>query len=381
MDIIIERMDEEKYFWAEYFLESKTSLLAAAKELAIGQSIGNPNARSVWETSEMIENYSAKILYSADLPNVKSGRVWIGFPYANINWATDGVAQLMCFLMGGQMDIDNITQCHLLNLRIDKKKAGFKGPKYGISGMRKLTGSYDKPFFGGIIKPKTGITPDQLLDMTKELVEGGVDFIKEDEILANPSICSLEKRVPLISNYLAKCGRKIVYTFCINGDPHTVASRARFVSNVGSEGIGVHINIWSGLGAYKTIRDLDLPIYIHYQKSGDKVLTEKSHRYHIDWSVLCYLAGLCGVDTIHAGMLGGYLSDDENEMKNIINVLREHNVVPALSCGMNPKLVQPIVDLVGVDWMANVGGYIHSHEGGTRAGSFEMRRAVDLVKL
>ena len=46
MDIIIERMDEEKYFWAEYFLESKTSLLAAAKELAIGQSIGNQASSS-----------------------------------------------------------------------------------------------------------------------------------------------------------------------------------------------------------------------------------------------------------------------------------------------------------------------------------------------
>jgi ribulose-bisphosphate carboxylase large chain len=379
MDIILNEFDNEKYFWAKYFLESKTTLMAAAKELAIGQSIGNPNARSVWETTEMIDNHSAKILYDDNLERVNSGHVWIGFPYANINWSTDGVAQLMCFLMGGQMDIDNITQCHLVGLSIDKQKAGFKGPKYGISGMRKYTGSYDKPFFGGIVKPKTGITPEQLLEMTKELVEGGVDFIKEDEILANPAICTLDKRVPLISNYLAKCGRKVVYTFCINGDPHTVTSRARFVANEG--GTGVHINIWSGLGAYKTIRDLDLPLYIHYQKSGDKVLTEKTHRYHIDWSVLCYLAGLCGVDTIHAGMLGGYLSDDEEEMKNVINVLHEQNVVPALSCGMKPSLVQPIVDIVGVDWMANVGGYIHSHEGGTKAGSLEMRKAVDAVKV
>lgn len=62
----------------------------------------------------------------------------------------------------------------------------FKGPKFGINGVREFTGAYDKPLLGGIVKPKTGITPQVLLELVKELVEGGVNFIKEDEIMANP---------------------------------------------------------------------------------------------------------------------------------------------------------------------------------------------------
>ena len=50
-----EEVNKEKYFIVTYYLEAKTSLRDAAWNLAIGQSIGNPNNRSVWETEEMFE--------------------------------------------------------------------------------------------------------------------------------------------------------------------------------------------------------------------------------------------------------------------------------------------------------------------------------------
>lgn len=376
MDIVIDTKDKEKYFWARYYLECKDNILNAAKELAIGQSIGNPNARSVWETTEMIDDYCAKILKSHNFSE-KSGEVWIGFPYAIIDWFSDGVSQLLCILMGGQMDIDNITKCQLLEIDLDVKKTNFVGPKFGISGMRDWTKVYNKPLFGGIIKPKTGITPQQLLEMTKELIDGGVDFIKEDEILGNPSICPLDERAELIGDYLYKTGQRVVYCFCINADAHFIQNKLWTVTS--ACGYGVHLNFWSGLGTYKTLRDANHNVFIHYQKSGDKVLTYKEHAFRIDWSVLCYLAGLCGVDTAHVGMIGGYLNDDEEDIKKAISVLRNENVVPALSCGMNPDLVAPITEKIGVDWMANVGGFIHSDPGGTQAGALKMRKAIDAL--
>ena len=118
-------------------------------------------------------------------------------------------------------------------------------------------------------------------------------------------------------------------------------------------------------------------IFIHFQKSGDKVYTDKRHNFGIDWNVLCQLAGLMGVDTIHAGMWGGYLSDDETELKTVIRTLHEHNVLPALSCGMHPGLVQANVRQFGNDFIANVGGAIHGHPMGTLAGAKAMRQAID----
>ena len=135
--------------------------------------------------------------------------------------------------------------------------------------------------------------------------------------------------------------------------------------------------MWSGLGVYNSLRKLNLPLFIHFQKSGDKVFTDKSHRFGIDWSVICELAGLMGVDFIHAGMWGGYSSDDEMELKETLEVLRRHQVIPALSCGMHPGLVEKVTRKFGVDYMANVGGAIHGHPGGTINGAKAMRQSID----
>ena len=47
----------------------------------------------------------------------------------------------------------------------------FLGPKFGIDGIREYTKVFDKPLLGSIIKPKTGISPQVLLEMVKELVD------------------------------------------------------------------------------------------------------------------------------------------------------------------------------------------------------------------
>jgi ribulose-bisphosphate carboxylase large chain len=374
IDIVRDNKDLAKYFYVTYDVESTKSVYDAAWNIAVGQSIGNPNQRSVWETDEMIETHSAKIMRNTNFEK-KKGRVVLAFPNANIDWDTDGIAQLLCIVQGGQVDIDSIKKCRVMDIEIHPQiiDTHFKKPRYGITGIRDFTNTHGKPLFGGIVKPKTGVTPQVLLEMTKQLVEGGVNFIKEDEILSNPAVCRLQDRVELISNYIQ--GKDVVYCFCINSDPAHIVDRARFVAQNG--GNGVHVNIWSGLGSYRSIREADLGLFIHYQKSGDKVITGKNNPFGIEWTVLCKLAAICGVDTIHAGMWGGYLSDDETELRKTLDILHERNVLPALSCGMHPGIVNATSDKFGVDFLANVGGAIHGHPGGTLAGAKAMRQAID----
>ena len=64
-------------------------------------------------------------------------------------------------------------------------------------------------------------------------------------------------------------------------------------------------------------------------------------------------------------------------MKQVIGTLHKHNVLPALSCGMHPGLVQANVRQFGNDFIANVGGAIHGHPMGTLAGANAMRQAID----
>ena len=251
----------------------------------------------------------------------------------------------------------------------------FLKPRYGISGIRKFTGQYNKPLSGAIIKPKTGISVEVLLEMTRQLVDGGVDFIKEDEIMSNPACCPLERRVDAVANLLARQTRPVVFCHTINSDPHAVMERAHTVAQLG--GNGIHINVWSGLGVYNSVRRLDLPLYMHFQKSGDRIFTDSSHRFNISWSVICRLATLMGADTIQAGMIGGYSNDDPDDLNRSLEILRSGNTLPALSCGMHPGLVNRITKIVGTDYLANVGGAIHGHPSGTTSGARAMRQAID----
>ena len=151
--------------------------------------------------------------------------------------------------------------------------------------------------------------------------------------------------------------------------------KARTVSGWG--GMGVHINFWSGMGSYKAIRDEDNGTFIHFQKSGDKVLTSKYNAYRIEWAVMCKLAGMIGCDTIHAGVYGGYMDMGYEELKHVMNICLEQNMVPALSCGMTKELIPVIREKFGNDWMANVGGAIHTHPDGIEKAVKELRSVID----
>lgn len=373
----INEINTNDYYIATYDMSSSKNLKEAAWNLAIGQSVGNPNVRNEWETDDLFENHSCIILGDEhSLEISKHGEVVIAFPVVNTDWETDGISHLLCQLMGGHVDIDIITRCRLIKLDLPKTVTQhFLGPKFGLSGFRKFTGQYDKPLFGSIVKPKIGITPEVLLEMVKQMVDGGVDFIKEDEIMSNPACAPLERRVDLIANYMAKQSRKVVICHTINADPHVIVDRVKRVYELG--GNGVHINVFSGLGVYNSIRKIDLPLFLHFQKSGDKVFTDASHRFSIAWPVICQLATLMGVDTIQTGMIGGYSNDDPEELMTSMRVLREGNTTPVLSCGMHAGLIDYVTGQVGIDYMANVGGAVHGHPGGTVAGARAMRQAVD----
>jgi len=55
--IFKDKINEKNYIIVDYYVESKISVRDAAYNIAVGQSIGNPSVRSVWETQELIDNH------------------------------------------------------------------------------------------------------------------------------------------------------------------------------------------------------------------------------------------------------------------------------------------------------------------------------------
>ena len=68
----------------------------------------------------------------------------------------------------------------------------------------------------GLLLNQTGLNAETLSEIVKQMVRGGVDFIKEDEIMSDPDCLTLEQRVHCT---IILDGSDTVYCYCINGDP------------------------------------------------------------------------------------------------------------------------------------------------------------------
>ena len=72
------------------------------------------------------------------------------------------------------------------------------------------------------------------------------------------------------------------------------------------------------------------------------------------------------------------MNQDEKELFQALKVLWNYDIVPALSCGMHAGLIQDINNkLQSKDWLANVGGALHSHPLGTRVGGQAIVEAIN----
>jgi ribulose-bisphosphate carboxylase large chain len=352
---------------AYYRLES-SEMARAAQALAIGQSIGNPDIRVERETEELIERHAARVV------SIEGNEVEVHFPEGNFG-ARDGISHLMCTLLGGQVDIDRMQSCQLLDVDFGGLMKRFPGPRFGIDGIREIAGVHGRPLIGGIVKPKIGLSPMQLAEVCQEMARGGVDFIKEDEILGDAPWCRLEERVRAVVKALA--GSRTIYAPCITADGQEVVRRARLAQSLGAG--AVHVNIWAGFAAHREVREnVDIPLF--FQKSGDKVWTTGPNS--VAPAMLCKLVRVIGCDFAHVGMWGGYLHEAESELRSRLYALRggwceEPGVLPSFSCGAHPGIVPALVERFGEDVMISAGGAIHGHPMGPRAGARAFRQALE----
>ena len=110
-------------------------------------------------------------------------------------------------------------------------------------------------------------------------------------------------------------------------------------------------------------------------------------------------ARLVGVDNIHIGTAVGKLVSPREEVLAIETEIEQleieqamvskkehilkqewHNIKPVLavsSGGLHPGLVPYVMDMLGKDIVLQLGGGIHGHPNGTKAGAVALRQAID----
>ena len=278
----------------------------------------------------------------------------------------------------------------LRNLRLTDIKfsrqlvKSFKGPQYGIEGIRKLVGVHSRPLVGTIIKPKLGLKTIDHAKVAYEAWLGGCDIVKDDENLSSQSFNLFEERLAktLESRDRAEeeTGEKKVYMINITSGTKEMLHRAELVLRHGGEYVMIDI-LTCGFAALQTFRDQGFQLVIHAHRAGHAAFT-KNPLHGISMQVISRVARVIGVDQLHVGTVVGKMFETKEEVAENCDALTEEmfelkSVLPVASGGLHPGLTPALMEFFGKDFVIQAGGGIHGHKDGTISGAKAMRQAVD----
>jgi ribulose-bisphosphate carboxylase large chain len=277
----------------------------------------------------------------------------------------------------------------LKNLRLndimlpDQLVRGFKGPQFGIEGIRKLLKVSERPLVGTIIKPKLGLKTADHAQVAYEAWSGGCDIVKDDENLSSQSFNPFEERVVQTLESRDKAeeetGERKVYMVNITAETDIMLKRAEKVLDHGGEYVMVDV-LTCGWSALQTLRDQNFKLVIHAHRAGHAAFTKNS-KHGVSMRVIAKVARIIGVDQLHVGTVVGKMSETRQEVLENIDALKMpmdvlKQVMPVASGGLHPRLVPALMETFGKDFIIQAGGGIHGHSDGTRAGATAMRQAV-----
>jgi ribulose-bisphosphate carboxylase large chain len=260
----------------------------------------------------------------------------------------------------------------------------FKGPRFGIEGVRKLLRVSERPLVGTIIKPKLGLKTNDHAQVAYEAWAGGCDFVKDDENLSSQRFNPFEERVVKTLESRDKAeeetGERKVYMVNVTAETETMVKRAEYVLAHGGEYVMVDI-LTCGFSSLQTLRNQGFKLVIHAHRAGHAAFT-KNQKHGISMYAVTKVARAMGVDQIHVGTVVGKMSETREEVLENIDACRMPMgglklVLPVASGGLHPKLVPALMKTFGKDFVIQAGGGIHGHTGGTFAGATAMRQAVD----
>ncbi|MBN1661132.1 MAG: transcriptional regulator, partial [Anaerolineae bacterium] len=273
-----------EYVVATYYLETNpdVDIVAKARSFAVGQSVGT------WTpvpgvTREMLERHMGRIVavYDAppvelapDLPDRRAFFVQIAFPEVNFG---PQFPMLFTTLLGN--DVSTATQLKLVDLTLSPTfVAGFGGPKFGIAGVRAHFGIPGRPLLLNMIKPCTGFGPEAGAAFFAESARGGVDIIKDDELLGNTSFSAMLDRVRAYTHaaeqVYQETGHRAAYCPNVTDRVEKVVDNARRAVELGASMIMINA-VALGLGVVQAVAEdpaVTVPILSHYAGAGS--LTE-----------------------------------------------------------------------------------------------------------
>ena len=385
---------------ARYLIETPLAPEAVAEVMAGEQSCGTFK-RVEGETDALRQRARAIVesvteLPAAPVPSLPNARLeregatgpWrraqveLSFPVANIG---ANLPTLAATVAGNLYDLGESTGMRLESLQLPAAyRQRFDLPRVGIAGTRAATGVAQGALVGTIIKPNVGFSAAQTAELVARLCAAGVDFIKDDEVCADPDHAPLAERVPavmaVVRDHQQRSGKHVMVAFNISDEVDAMRRHADLVAREGGSCVMASLN-WCGFAAIQALRR-HTPLALHGHRNGFGALS-RHPMLGIGFQAYQVLWRLAGVDHMHVHGLAGKFSQSDAEViasaRDCYTPLAEgldDAVMPAFSSGQWAGTVAPTWAAVGRDdLLFMAGGGILAHPGGPAAGVASIRQA------
>jgi len=324
--------------------------------------------------------------------------VKIAYPLAL--WEEGNAVQLMSGIAGNIFGMKAIKHLRLIDVSFPSAYIShFRGPHFGMDGIRRMMKIEGRPLTGAVPKPKIGFSAKEHAEIGYETWMGGFDFVKDDENLTSTSFNRFEDRVKYMTKLREKAEKEtgdVKSAFLnITADIDTMKKRADLLAENGWNYAMIDVVV-AGTAGVMTMRDYcsDLGLAIHAHRAMHAAF-DRNKKHGITMLFLAKLMRLIGVSQIHTGTAVGKLTGSRKESMLLADVLRKQKVAevpgmalaqdwgkiktafPVSSGGLHPGLVPDVLDIYGSELVLLVSGGIHGHPKGTRAGARATMQAIE----
>jgi ribulose-bisphosphate carboxylase large chain len=380
---------------ARYLIETADDPRLAVEVMAGEQSSGTFIALP-GETPELKARYGARIEHlevveevaTPSLSGAKAGPVYrramveLSWPLENLG---PSLPNLVATVTGNLFELKQFSGLKILDITLPPAfAAAYPGPAFGIAGTRRLTGVAKGPLIGTIIKPSVGLSPEATAEMVDALCDGGIDFIKDDELQADGPHCPFEDRaravMAVVERHADRLGRKVMFAFNLTGDLDQMRRRHDLVRDLGGTCIMASLNSVGLVGMLELRRHSELPIHAH--RNGWGYL---SRHPLLGWSYPAWskLWRLAGADHMHVnGLRNKFAEPDESVIASAESLLepmwgdKPCIAMPVFSSGQSAAQAVDTYKAIGTtDLIFAAGGGIMGHPDGIAAGVASLRQA------
>ena len=353
------------------------SMKEAAGAVAAESSVGT------WTELTTVKPYVDKL--AAHVFNVQNSVVKIAYPKELFELGN--MPNILSSVSGNVFGLRTLKNLRLNDVSFPQSLVGsFRGPRYGVEGIRKLLKVYGRPLVGTIIKPKLGLKTSDHAKVAYEAWVGGCDMVKDDENLSsqsfNPFEARLVKTLEMRDRAEEETGERKVYMVNVTAETEEMLRRAELVLRQGGEYVMIDI-LTCGFAALQTFREQGFNLVIHAHRAGHAAVT-RNQKHGVSMRVLAKAARMIGVDQLHVGTVVGKMSETKEEVTENCEALKTQMndfrpVMPVASGGLYPGLVPALMRFFGEDFVIQAGGGIHGHRDGTTSGARAMRQAVEAM--